>query len=126
MAKAKIVDKKSEKSINYERDLLSNIKHPYEYFLKCRFIVNMQFAFQDFEHLYLVMDLLTGGDLRYHVSRYRKFSEEQTSIIITHINNIEFFICCILLALDYIHTNNILHRDIKPENLVLDERGILT
>ena len=39
----------------------------------------MQFAFQDFEHLYLVMDLLTGGDLRYHVSRHRKFSEEQTS-----------------------------------------------
>jgi len=29
MAKAKIVDKKSEKSINYERDLLSQIKHPY-------------------------------------------------------------------------------------------------
>lgn len=27
------------------------------------------------------------------------------------------------MALDYIHTNNILHRDIKPENLVLDERG---
>ena len=41
----------------------------------------MQFAFQDFEHLYLVMDLLTGGDLRYHVSRHRKFSEEQTSKI---------------------------------------------
>jgi len=39
----------------------------------------MQFAFQDFEHLYLVMDLLTGGDLRFHVSKYRKFSEEQTS-----------------------------------------------
>jgi hypothetical protein len=29
MAKAKIVDKKSEKSIKYERDLLSKIKHPY-------------------------------------------------------------------------------------------------
>lgn len=73
----------------------------------------MLFAFQDFENLYLVMDLLTGGDLRYHVSKYRKFSEEQT----------KFFVCCILLALDYIHTNNILHRDIKPENLVFDERG---
>ena len=44
-----------------------------------RFIVNMLFAFQDTEHLYLVMDLLNGGDLRFHVSRYRKFSEEQTS-----------------------------------------------
>jgi len=39
----------------------------------------MQYAFQDFENLYLVMDLLNGGDLRYHVSRCRKFSEEQTS-----------------------------------------------
>ena len=37
----------------------------------------MQFAFQDTENLYLVMDLLTGGDLRYHVSKYKKFTEEQ-------------------------------------------------
>jgi hypothetical protein len=39
----------------------------------------MQYAFQDYDNLYLVMDLLTGGDLRYHISRHRKFSEEQTS-----------------------------------------------
>lgn len=72
MCKVKIIDKKSEKSIKYERDLLSKLKHP--------FIVNMYYAFQDYDNLYLVMDLLTGGDLRYHVSRYKRFSEEQTSI----------------------------------------------
>ena len=71
MSKAKIIDKKSEKSIKYERDLLAKIKHP--------FIVNMNFAFQDKENLYLVMDLLTGGDLRYHITKMKTFTEEQTS-----------------------------------------------
>ena len=39
----------------------------------------MYYAFQDRENLYLVMDLLSGGDLRYHICRYRKFDEETTS-----------------------------------------------
>jgi serine/threonine protein kinase len=75
----------------------------------------MHYAFQDHDNLYLVMDLLTGGDLRYHIARKKRFSEEES----------KFFICCILLGLDYIHHNNILHRDIKPENLVLDDKGYL-
>jgi len=105
MSKLKIIDKKSEKSINSEREFLSKLNHP--------FIVNMHYAFQDKDNLYLVMDLLNGGDLRFHISRYRKFSEEQT----------RFFIANIIYALEYIHENNVIHRDIKPENLVLDENG---
>ena len=105
MSKLKIIDKKSEKSINSEREFLSKLNHP--------FIVNMHYAFQDKDNLYLVMDMLSGGDLRYHISRYRKFSEEQT----------RFFISNIVYALQYIHENNVIHRDIKPENLVLDEKG---
>ena len=35
----------------------------------------MIYSFQDRENLYLVMDLLTGGDLRYHLSRKKKFNE---------------------------------------------------
>jgi serine/threonine kinase 32/serum/glucocorticoid-regulated kinase 2 len=61
------------------------------------------------------MDLLTGGDLRYHIARHRRFSEEQT----------KFFITCILVSLDYIHSKSIVHRDIKPENLVFDDKGYL-
>ena len=105
MSKVRIIDKKSEKSINSEREFLSKLNHP--------FIVNMHYAFQDKDNLYLVMDLLNGGDLRFHISRYRKFSEEQT----------RFFIANMIYALEYIHENNVIHRDIKPENLVLEDKG---
>ena len=107
MSKVRVIDKKSIKSINSERELLSKLYHP--------FIVNIHYAFQDNKYLNLVMDLLSGGDLRYHLSIHKKFSEEQT----------RFFICGITLSLEYIHSNNIIHRDIKPENLVLDENGYI-
>ena len=107
MSKVKIIDKRSEISVKFERDLLEQMHHP--------FIINMHFSFQDTDNLYIAMDLLTGGDLRYHICKYKKFFEEQT----------KFFIACIILSLDYIHANNILHRDLKPENLVLDSNGYL-
>jgi serine/threonine protein kinase len=56
------------------------------------------------------MDLLTGGDLRYHICRQRKFSEDQS----------KFFVACLVSALEYVHNKGIIHRDVKPENLVLD------
>ena len=107
MSKLKIIDKKSIKSIKYERELLSHLKNP--------FIINMYYAFQDYDNLYLVMDLLSGGDLRYHICRHRKFSEDET----------KFIICNIILGLEYIHNMRIIHRDIKPENLVMDEFGYI-
>ena len=105
MSKTRIMDKKCENTILLERDLLSKMNHP--------FIVNMHFSFQDINSLYLVMDLITGKDLRYHLSKQKKFTAEQS----------KFFLACTILGLEYIHYNNILHRDIKPDNLVLDKNG---
>ena len=101
----KIIIRKSENSINFEREILSKLHN--------NFIVNMYYAFQDKDNLYLVMDYLKGGDLRFHLTRHNRFSEEQS----------RFFICNIITALEYIHSKNIIHRDIKPENLVLEEEG---
>ncbi len=102
MAKARVICKKSVQSVMNELQLVSTIQS--------QFIVNVHFAFQDRLTLYLIMDLLLGGDLRYHIARRRKFSEEIT----------RFIIACLVHALDAVHSVNIIHRDIKPENLVFD------
>jgi protein kinase A len=66
MQKAKIIYKKSINSVMNERKLLSTLNHP--------FIINMSYAFQDRENLYLIMDYLNGGDLRYHIGRRGRFT----------------------------------------------------
>jgi len=46
--------------------------------INSNFIVNVQYAFHDKDYLYLVMDLMEGGDLRYHHAHIRKFPHNVT------------------------------------------------
>jgi serum/glucocorticoid-regulated kinase 2 len=107
MSKVKAYMKKSLASILSEKNILTNLHYS--------LISNLNFSFQDKEYLYLVLDYLPGGDLRYYLSRKIIFNEAQ----------IKFIISNLLLSLKYIHNNNVLHRDIKPENLVFDDKGYL-
>ena len=68
MSKARILTKRSLKSVMNERQILTQLHNPY--------IVNMYYAFQDRDNLYLVMDYLSGGDLRYHICKHRRSTEE--------------------------------------------------
>ena len=68
MLKARVVAKRSVHSVINEKKFLSSLYHP--------FLVNMNYAFDDRENLYLVIDLMTGGDLRYHLAKHKRFSEK--------------------------------------------------
>ena len=107
MSKAKVSYKKSIKSVSNERKFLEK----FNYNLLC----NMYYAFQDSETLYIIMDYLSGGDLRYLICRRNYFTEIET----------KFIAACITLNLNYIHSKNVIHRDIKPENLVFGSNGYL-
>eukprot|EP00826_Nyctotherus_ovalis_P019913 TRINITY_DN16203_c0_g2_i1.p2 TRINITY_DN16203_c0_g2~~TRINITY_DN16203_c0_g2_i1.p2 ORF type:complete len:102 (-),score=12.13 TRINITY_DN16203_c0_g2_i1:802-1062(-) len=70
MDKACLVLKRQAYAINHEHSLLSQLNSP--------FIVNMHYAFQDSDRLYLVLDLMEGNNLRYHISTHH-FSEAEAS-----------------------------------------------
>lgn len=108
MSKRKIVthEKKLERAIS-EKKLLARLKHP--------FVVSLHWAFQTRGHLFMVLDYCSGGELFYHLQRRGRFSEPDS----------RFYICEILLGLEYLHSQNILYRDLKPENCLLDAEGHL-
>jgi len=60
---------------------LSIRNNHYKLKIDVRFLINMNYAFQDRENLFLICDLMSGGDLRFHIGRKKRFSEEQTSRI---------------------------------------------
>lgn len=70
MYKPRVLSKRSISSVINERKILAQLRHP--------FIVNMVQAFQDVDNLYLVMQMQSGGDLRYHMNTIKIFTERQT------------------------------------------------
>ena len=97
--------KKQEIHTKNERDFMVKISSP--------FIVNIKFAFQDDQNLYLVSDFMQGGELFFHLQKNKYFSEEF----------VKFYAIELVLAISDIHKINAIYRDLKPENILLDKYG---
>ncbi len=59
-----------------------------------------RYSFQDEEDMFMVVDLLLGGDLRYHLQQSVQFSEDA----------VKLYLCEMTLALDYLQSQHIIHR----------------
>eukprot|EP01015_Nassula_variabilis_P024869 TRINITY_DN4793_c0_g1_i3.p1 TRINITY_DN4793_c0_g1~~TRINITY_DN4793_c0_g1_i3.p1 ORF type:complete len:312 (+),score=64.85 TRINITY_DN4793_c0_g1_i3:9-944(+) len=59
------------------------------------------------------MGFMKGGELFYHLQKERRFSEDRA----------RFYAAEILLALEYLHSKDLVYRDMKPENILMDEEG---
>ncbi len=79
--------------IKNERKIMEIIDHP--------FIIKLKYAFQNRQKLYLLTDFCPGGELFFHIQKIQRFNEEAT----------RFYAAQIVLALECLHTKDIVYRE---------------
>ncbi|KAJ3626659.1 hypothetical protein MTP99_017139 [Tenebrio molitor] len=94
MNKHQCMERDALKNVLREVEILTRLEHP--------FLVNIWFSFQDEEDLFMVTDLLLGGDLRYHIQQEVNFSEDAVKLMVAEL----------ALALDYLQSKRIIHRSV--------------
>nr|XP_054595460.1 calcium/calmodulin-dependent protein kinase type 1D isoform X2 [Nothobranchius furzeri] len=92
--------KGKESSIENEIAVLRKIKHEN--------IVALEDIYESPDHLYLVMQLVSGGELFDRIVEKGFYTEKDASTLIRQV----------LDAVNYLHKMGIVHRDLKPENLL--------
>mmetsp|Transcript_5722 Transcript_5722/g.6134 ORF Transcript_5722/g.6134 Transcript_5722/m.6134 type:complete len:474 (+) Transcript_5722:35-1456(+) len=95
---------KNPERFKLEIEIMRHLDHPN--------IMKLYETFEDPRHVYLVMDLCTGGELFDRIIDKGRLSEAEARNVFLQI----------MRALFYCHSNKICHRDLKPENLVFDQK----
>uniref|UniRef100_A0A182VA07 non-specific serine/threonine protein kinase n=1 Tax=Anopheles merus TaxID=30066 RepID=A0A182VA07_ANOME len=102
----KIIDKSKcagkDHYLAAEIRVMKKLNHPY--------IIQLVHDIETMKNMYLVLELVRGGDLFDAITRVTRFSENQSKIMMKHLAS----------AMAYMHSLSIVHRDIKPENLLVE------
>jgi serine/threonine protein kinase len=69
-------------------------------------------VFETADRIFIVMELMDGGELFDYVVEKGTLSEEEASVIVRKITS----------AIAHMHANGVIHRDLKPENLLLTSK----
>jgi RAC serine/threonine-protein kinase len=104
-----------KKSMVLEKDELAHTLTENSVLAKCQhpFLTELRYSFQTMELLCFVLEYVNGGEIFFHLSNDKRFSEDRT----------RFYIAEISLAVTYLHDAGIIYRDLKLENLMLDRDG---
>lgn len=109
----KIVDKRRLKKENMEDQMLREVAIMRS--LRQQNVVKLQEVLQSSNHYYLVLELVTGGELFDKIVAAKRF-DEPTARRYFH---------QLIAGMYYCHSKGFAHRDLKPENLLLDANGTL-
>ncbi|XP_044779946.1 ribosomal protein S6 kinase alpha-2 isoform X7 [Bubalus bubalis] len=102
----KIIDKSKRDPSEEIEILLRYGQHPN--------IITLKDVYDDGKFVYLVTELMRGGELLDRILRQRYFSEREASAVL----------CTITKTMDYLHSQGVVHRDLKPSNILyVDESG---
>ncbi|XP_062928004.1 G protein-coupled receptor kinase 5-like isoform X1 [Mobula hypostoma] len=107
LEKKRIKKRKGEAMALNEKQILEKVNS--------RFVVNLAYAYETKDALCLVLTLMNGGDLKFHIYNMGNpgFEEDRAVFYAAEI-------CC---GLGDLHKENIVYRDLKPENILLDDYG---
>ena len=116
----KIIKKDSKKIYKYdtlkdEVNILKKLSHPN--------IIKFYDCQESISKLYIIMELAKGESLFEWISKNYNNNNISTDNIKVDESKIYIIIKQLLLAINYLHTNNICHRDIKPQNILLQNKG---
>uniref|UniRef100_A0A8D3CQ68 G protein-coupled receptor kinase n=1 Tax=Scophthalmus maximus TaxID=52904 RepID=A0A8D3CQ68_SCOMX len=83
--------------------------------LDSRFVVSLAYAYETKHALCMVLTMMSGGDLRFHISNIGAPGLERDRVC--------FYAAEVCCGLIHLHQTSILYRDLKPENILLDDNG---